>query len=151
MMWNNKKEGSRFEREFAEILASHGFWVHRFQDNKNGQPCDVVASRNGHTYLFDCKDCKCDRFKLSRMEENQLNAMHLFEMAGNSRGKFAIQFPEGEIVLVDYWELKALRDGGVKSIRYEECILHGTHFAGWLYHRDKIDGWSEKHAGYNRQ
>ena len=44
-----------FEREFAGKLAKNRFWVHRFQDNKNGQPCDVIAARNGKTYLFDQK------------------------------------------------------------------------------------------------
>lgn len=78
-----------FEREFAGKLAKNRFWVHRFQDNKNGQPCDVIAARNGKTYLFDCKDC-AGAFQLSRVEENQYNAMYLFHLTGNSRGMFAV-------------------------------------------------------------
>ena len=72
MKMSNKSAGTMFEREFAGKLAKNRFWVHRFQDNKNGQPCDVIAARNGKTYLFDCKDC-AGAFQLSRVEENQYN------------------------------------------------------------------------------
>lgn len=50
MKMSNKSAGTQFEREFAARLAAEGFWVHRFQDNKNGQPCDVIAARNGEAY-----------------------------------------------------------------------------------------------------
>ena len=53
MKMSNKSAGTQFEREFASRLAAEGFWVHRFQDNKNGQPCDVIAARDGEAYLFD--------------------------------------------------------------------------------------------------
>ena len=35
MKMSNKSAGTQFEREFASRLAAEGFWVHRFQDNKN--------------------------------------------------------------------------------------------------------------------
>lgn len=44
MKMSNKSAGTQFEREFASRLAAEGFWVHRFQDNKNGQPCDTFVS-----------------------------------------------------------------------------------------------------------
>ena len=50
---SNKSAGTQFEREFAARLAAEGFWVHRFQDNKNGQPCDVIAARNGEAGLMN--------------------------------------------------------------------------------------------------
>lgn len=28
---NNKSAGTRFEKEFADILADHWFWVHLFK------------------------------------------------------------------------------------------------------------------------
>ena len=74
---NNKAAGTRFERELASILADYCYWVHLFQDNHNGQPCDIIAARNGHAYLIDCKDCQGNFFQLGRMEENQMNAMKL--------------------------------------------------------------------------
>ena len=52
----NKKAGSAFEKLFVEYLTDAGFWVHIFQDNKNGQPCDVIAAKDGQAYLFDCKE-----------------------------------------------------------------------------------------------
>lgn len=148
---NNKTAGTRFEKEFVSILADNWFWVHLFQDNKNGQPCDVIAARNGHAYLFDCKDCQGNYFPLSRMEENQYNAMHLFEMTGNSRGKFAIRFTEQEIYLMDYKQLEDLRTNGVKRIDRMDCHLHGESFWGWLNTRNSIDGWSDEHAVDSRK
>ena len=46
MKMSNKSAGTMFEREFAGKLAKNRFWVHRFQDNKNGQPCDVIAEKH---------------------------------------------------------------------------------------------------------
>lgn len=138
-MWNNKTEGTRFELEFTAALAAHNFWVHRFQDNKNGQPCDVMAAKNRNTYLFDCKDCKGDRLRLSRLEENQLNAMQLFEATGNSKGMFAVRFSDGEIYLLDYRELKILRERGVRSLSKEDCRIRGQSFRTWLQNRDDVE------------
>ena len=148
---SNKAIGTKFEREFAEILASQGFWVHLFQDNRNGQPCDVMAARNGRTWLFDCKECQGSFFLLSRMEENQYNAMHLFEMTGNSRGKFAVRFSQEEIYLVDYWQLKVLMSKGLKRIDRMDCRIYGEDLQVWLNIRNSIDGWSGKDAGYHWQ
>lgn len=143
---SNKSIGTKFEKEFAGILAANWFWVHLFQDNKNGQPCDVIAARNGHTYLFDCKDCQGDFFPLSRMEENQYNAMKLFELTGNSRGMFAIRFPEKGICLIPYWQIKTLQEAGVKRIDLMGCHLHGQTFHDWLDARNKADGWGDEDA-----
>ena len=55
---SNKSNGTAFEREFAQMLSEHGFWAHCLKDNQNGQPFDVIAARNGITYVFDCKDCQ---------------------------------------------------------------------------------------------
>ena len=56
-MSNNKKLGNDFESRFCEILYSEGFWVHNLAQNSAGQPADVIAARNGKTYLIDCKVC----------------------------------------------------------------------------------------------
>lgn len=140
-MVSNKRAGTQFERQFAFLLSAHGFWAHLFQDNRNGQPCDVIACRNGNTYLFDCKDCQGDYFVLSRMEENQYNAMHLFELTGNGQGRFAIRFTNGAIYLVKYCQIKTLIDQGIRRISQEECRLYGEDFFMWLHIRDQIDGW----------
>lgn len=146
---SNKAAGMKFEKEFASILANCWFWVHLFQDNKNGQPCDVIAARNGHTYLFDCKNCETDRFPLSRMEENQYNAMKLFELTGNSRGMLAIRFSDREIYLIGYWVVKTLQDSGIRSIGRETCRRQGIDFWEWMNERNRVDGWSNEDADHN--
>lgn len=141
---NNKNAGTKFEREFAGILADNWFWVHLFQDNKNGQPCDVIAAKEGHTYLFDCKDCQTDTFPLSRIEENQYNAMILFSMMGNAPGMFAIRFPDHQIYLLPYTKIQELQDAGFKRINGTVCRTQGVTLEEWLE-------WSETDAGNNRE
>lgn len=145
---SNKTIGTEFEIVFAEALSGQGFWVHRFQDNKNGQPCDVIAARNGHTYLFDCKDCQGEQFLLRRMEENQCNAMRMFEQTGNSRGMFAIRFHKpDEIYLAQYWQLLVLRDHGIRQIGRAECRLYGEELSKWIERRNQLDRWCDDTNG----
>ena len=129
---SNKKTGSDFESWFAGELSENGFWVHRFQDNKNGQPCDLIAAQDGEAYLFDCKSCEKDSFCLSRIEENQRNAMELFYKTGNRRGMFAIRFPENLIYLVDYQVMEGIRKRGMKRIDKKGIALYGRPLEGWL-------------------
>lgn len=143
---NNKSAGTKFEKEFAGILAKHWFWVHLFQDNKNGQPCDVMAAKNGKTYLFDCKNCEEGIFRLDRIEENQYNAMKLFEMTGNGKGFFAIQFPETGIFLMRYDKLHEMQEAGFKRINASICRTQGIHLKNWLMNfeegdKDASDDW----------
>lgn len=141
---SNKAMGTKFEKEFAETLAKHWFWVHIFQDNKNGQPCDVIAVKNGAAYLFDCKDCQSDIFPFSRVEENQYNAMRLFSMMGNKVGMFAIRFPGGQIYLLPYTKIQEMQDAGFKRINSTVCRTQGMTLEGWLE-------WSDGDAGDNRE
>lgn len=141
---NNKSMGTKFEKEFAEILADHWFWVHLFQDNKNGQPCDVIAAKDGHAYLFDCKSCETDYFQLSRAEENQINAMILFSMMGNEPGMFAIRFPDKQVYLLPYTKIWELQEAGFKRINATVCRTQGVTLEQWLE-------WSDRDAGNNRE
>lgn len=129
---SNKSNGTKFEREFAETLAKHWFWVHIFQDNRNGQPCDVVAARDGCTYLFDCKSCNENFFLLNRMEENQYNAMRLFDMTGNGKGMFAIRFPDNQIYLVGYDRIREMQEAGFKRINDTVCRTQGISMEEWM-------------------
>lgn len=133
---SNKSTGTKFEREFAALLAKHWFWVHLFQDNKNGQPCDVIAAKDGTSYLFDCKDCQDGVFLLSRIEENQYNAMQLFDATGNGKGMFAIRFPEEGIYLIEYSKMKKLQDAGFKRINGSIGRSQGVRLVEWLRKRE---------------
>lgn len=97
----NKKIGNDFESDFCEILFENGFWTHNLAQNASGQPADVIASRNGKTYLIDCKVCSNRGFALSRMEENQDLSMELWEACGNGEGWFAILI-EGHIFMISH-------------------------------------------------
>lgn len=146
----NKSTGTKFEREFAERLAKRWFWVHIFQDNRNGQPCDVIAAKDGHTYLFDCKHCEEGFFLLSRMEENQHNAMRLFDMTGNGKGMLAIRFPDGGIYLVEYDKIQELRDAGFKRVNSTVCRTQGESLTEWIRGRETGNG-GDRDAGNNWQ
>ena len=105
---NNKRLGNSFEAEFCEILFENGFWTHNLAQNASGQPADVIAARNGKTYLIDCKVCSVRGFALSRMEGNQDLSMELWKACGNGEGWFAVLIGE-QIAMIPHFTVKALR------------------------------------------
>lgn len=105
----NKKLGNDFEAQFCEILFDEGFWVHNMQQNASGQPADVIAARNGKTYLIDCKVCSSRGFALSRMEENQDLAMDLWKSCGNGEGWFAVLLGE-QVYMIPHIMVKTMRE-----------------------------------------
>lgn len=120
---SNKSKGSGFEQLFGNILASKGFWAHILQDNKNGQPFDIIAVKNNTPYAFDCKECESDRFQLSRMEPNQISAMNRWIETGNENAYFAIKFcTTFNIYIVPFQVLNEKRLEGAKSIAESEII-----------------------------
>lgn len=126
----NKKIGNDFESDFCEILFEQGFWVHNFAQNQDGQPADVIAARNGKTYLIDCKVCSVRGFALSRMEENQDLSMELWKSTGNGEGWFAVLIGE-QIVMIPHFTVKAL--GATQSYMNElELREYGTPLEKWL-------------------
>ena len=142
----NKRNGNAFEREFAELLANHWFWVHIFQDNKNGQPCDIIAARSGKSYLFDCKDCEETFFRLDRMEENQINAMKLFDITGNGKGMFVVRVPEKGIYLLTFERLQELEEAGFKRINETVCRTQGVTLEEWLDSLKDAKEWGDYHG-----
>lgn len=123
---SNKSNGTEFEKEFAQILSDNGFWAHCIRDNQNGQPFDVIAAKNGETLVFDCKDCKNETFNLSRMEENQRNAMELWMQCGNSEGVFAVRYPDGTIYLFPIIGLIKAESKGIRSISRSYAKYYGV-------------------------
>ena len=103
---SNKSEGTKFEQEIANKLYENGWWVHLIQQNKNGQPADIIAVKDDTAVLIDCKDCKGKKFDLTRVEENQLNAMNSFVSRSYGQSLFVIRM-NGEIYFINYWAIKA--------------------------------------------
>lgn len=98
---SNKSSGNRFEQEFAEFLDSNGFWCHVLQQNKSGQPADIIAVKGNYHCLIDCKEVSTDRgFVLTRAEENQRLAMKKFADRGNHICWFAVKYMDGTIRMI---------------------------------------------------
>ena len=110
---SNRKSGNQFEAELCETLSMYGFWCHNLAQNSAGQPADVIAVRNGRAYLIDCKVCSTDKgFALSRVEENQDLAMHLWNECGNGGGWFAMKLPTDDIIMIPHFIIKAFKNSG---------------------------------------
>lgn len=129
---SNKKLGNSFETDFCQLLYQHGFWVHNFVQSKDGQPADVIAVKNGKAYLIDCKVCSNNYFNLGRMEENQINAMTLWEDVGNGNGLFAIRLAvDNSILMLTKQEcLSLLKEQ--KQIGFKKLIQRGKPLNQWL-------------------
>lgn len=118
---SNKTAGTAFEREFCGMLAQNGFWAHILQDNRNGQPFDIICAKDGNVQVFDCKVCRTDCFCLSRMEGNQISAMERWEACGNGEGAFVVRFQKtGNIYVVRFRELMMAREAGIRSLSERE-------------------------------
>ena len=99
---NNKRLGTEFEREFCELLAACGFWVHFMSPSASGaQPCDIIACKNDAPFLFDCKTCEKNVFHLSRLENNQILAFDRFLKTGNDFAFIAVKHDD-KIYLIPY-------------------------------------------------
>lgn len=129
---SNKSNGTAFERKFAQLLAEHGFWAHVLNDNRNGQPFDIIAAKHGETFVFDCKDCKSEKFLFSRIEPNQEAAMELWQGCGNHEGLFAIQFPFLGIRLLPYTVAAEMRQEGYAGISGKMIIESTVSVKEWL-------------------
>lgn len=114
---SNYKDAAAFEETVATILGEHGFWATVIPKGKDGsQPADIIAVNRKGIHLIDAKLCNGARFKLDRMEDNQLSAMDMIADRANGRGWFALGYPGDKIYMVEKFKLCMLRDSGVKSI-----------------------------------
>ena len=117
------------ERRVAETLAANGYWVHRIQDNYNGQPFDMIAIKENKAYCIECKHCVGSVFKFSRIEFNQRNAFYKLQRC-KTDGYIAIQFNNNnEFYLIDYNYLKVLEEHRKHCFTEEELKHNGyKHF-----------------------
>lgn len=130
---SNKKIGNRFESELCDILSEHGFWVHLLNQNKSGQPADIIAVRNKVSHLIDAKVCSNNTFPFSRIEENQDLAMELWKDCGNGLGWFALKIDEydSQIYMISHYMMTAYRSKQ-KSLSAKEIVELGTPIERWV-------------------
>lgn len=105
-MMNNKRLGTQFEREFCDLLAGKGYWVHFITPAANGaQPFDVIAVKGGEAYVYDCKTSVKRKFSIRRLEYNQIFAFERWIKAGNKIPRIAVKYND-RIYIVHYTILK---------------------------------------------
>lgn len=139
-MTDNRTTGNRFEQELSDILAEHGFWVHVMQQNKAGQPADIVAMRGRFHTLIDCKVCENGFFSFDRIEENQKLAMKMFFRKAGELCYFALKLPDGEIRMISLERCETIRNRGKKRISEEDMKTETWHLDSWL---ESSSTWAE--------
>lgn len=131
MTRSNKEIGNDLESFFCNLLFSNGFWVHNLAQNQAGQPADVIAARNGKSYLIDCKACTGKGFKFERIEDNQELAMTLWQERGNGVGWFALRTNDNEIYMFTHHAMHGFEK--VKSsLSTAEIKAYGLPIERWL-------------------
>ncbi len=147
---DNRTNGGRFEQELAGYLYGAGFWVHVLQQNKAGQPADIIAAWRQYTTLIDCKVISNDRgFPLRRVEENQRYAMARFSASTGYMCWFAMKLPDDDdsVYMISNMEIKRRIRDGEKTIS-EEDIRKAYTLKDWICEvqerydtLDEIDEW----------
>lgn len=137
-MVSNRALGNKFEREFCKTLSDQGFWVLNVPMSAAGQPADVIAVKDNTAFLIDCKVCSSKGFPLSRIEENQVLAMRLWEKCGNSHAWFAIRMQDGTIRMLSNREAIAYKQ---QQSRMSDGELRGSAISlkDWLNVYDNHD------------
>ena len=125
----NKREGTRFENRLKDMFYEHGFWVHLFQQNQAGQPCDLIAVKGEKAYIIDAKDCKSGRFPLSRVEENQFLSMTRWLDRTRHQAWFAFQLPDDEeVYFISFQTICSLLADDISSLNSEDIRRIGDPF-----------------------
>lgn len=135
---SNKKTGTEFERKFCQNLADKGFWVHNMAQNAQGQPFDVIAAKNGKSYIFDCKVCSKDVFRLSRIEDNQYLSMMLWNETGNGVGWFALELSDKKVYLMSLPDIVKIGETK-RNLNRADIEQYGREFKGWNDYEDQSE------------
>ena len=131
---DNRTVGGKFEQELAQVLADNGFWCHVMQQNKAGQPADLIAVKGKFHTLIDCKVISDDGgFPFERIEENQKLAMRMFQRKCSELCYFALKLPDETVWIVSLERLETLRGRGKKRLTENE-IRNGQTWSleSWL-------------------
>lgn len=131
---DNRTNGGRFEQDLAKKLSDAGWWVHVMQQNKAGQPADIIAVNEGFHTLIDCKVISDHNgFPFSRVEENQRMAMRRFFNRGGELCYFALKMPDDEIRLISLTRIETLEGRGKKKLTENEIHTEARTLEDWLY------------------
>lgn len=140
MKQSNKANGNRFEQRLSKMLAKAGFWVHVIQQNKAGQPADIIAVKGHYHTLIDCKVISNEKgFPFRRIEENQKMAMWLFTERCDEACWFALELPDESVWMLSMNTIRKMMDSGMKGISEEELRNHPWTIEKWL---TSADVWS---------
>ena len=137
---DNRTTGGRFEQELSHILADNGFWVHVMQQNKAGQPADIIALRGRFHTLIDCKVCDNGFFAFERIEDNQRSAMKMFFRKAGELSYFALKLPDGSIRMVSLERCETIKNRGKSRISAEDMQKETWNLDSWL---ESSRTWSE--------
>lgn len=120
-MTQNKINGTRYEKEVAQILYDNGYWVTLLTASHSGQPADLIAIRGKQFALIDCKLCSHDIFEMSRIEPNQIRSMRMLEKrSGYAVTAFVLGMSTGNYV-VSWEEMERLLNENVRSFNKKYC------------------------------
>ncbi len=137
---DNRTTGGKFEQELSHILSESGFWVHVMQQNKAGQPADIIAVKGKFHTLIDCKVCDGGFFSFDRIEDNQRSAMKLFFRKGGELSYFALKLHDGSIRMVSLERCETLKGRGKKRISETDMSTETWNIDDWL---DSSNVWAE--------
>lgn len=138
---DNRSMGNQFEQELSHALADSGFWVHVLQQNRSGQPADIIAVKGRFHTLIDCKVISDDKgFPFTRVEPNQRLAMRMFQKKGGEMCYFALKLPDGSIWIVSMERLETLRNRGKPRLTDNEIRTQTWSLEKWL---ESSDVWSK--------
>jgi hypothetical protein len=110
MKKSNKQIGNETEKLFAQYMYQQGWWVHILAYNQNGQPFDVVMSKDNVTWFLDVKNVESgELFDLDRIEPNQHTAFQMLISKGTYKCGLAVRFSDGGFYLITYDNITKLR------------------------------------------
>lgn len=140
---DNRTVGGRFEQELAEILYQNGFWCHVMQQNKSGQPADIIAVKGKFHTLIDCKVCENNTFPFRRVEENQKYAMRMFTRRTGELCYFALKVNLSgteEIRMINIERIETLKHRGRTQLTEKDFEQQTWSLEKWL---DSSDVWGD--------
>ena len=130
---DNRSMGNQFETELGSTLAEHGFWVHLMQQNKSGQPADIIAVKGKYHTLIDCKLISDHKgFPFERVEENQKYAMRMFHKKSGEMCWFAMKLPDETVWLIPMERVEVLVGRGKNKLSELEIKQQTWPLEKWL-------------------